>query len=58
MTTFAELGLSGPILDALKHLGYEQPTLSRQFGASYEAYRRAVPAWWPRWRPWRPDHDE
>ena len=39
-------------------LGYEQPTLRRQFGASYEAYRRAVPAWWPRWRPWRPDHDE
>lgn len=29
-------------------LGYEQPALSRQFGASYEAYRRAVPAWWPR----------
>ena len=38
-------------------LGYEQPTLSRQFGASYEAYRRAVPAWWPRWRPWHPDYD-
>jgi ATP-dependent RNA helicase DeaD len=26
MTTFAELGLSKPILDALGHLGYEQPT--------------------------------
>ena len=39
-------------------LGYEQPTLSRQFGASYEAYRQAVPAWWPRWRPWRPDYGE
>lgn len=36
-------------------LGYEQPTLQRQFGASYDAYRRAVPAWWPRLRPWRPD---
>jgi protein-S-isoprenylcysteine O-methyltransferase Ste14 len=36
-------------------LGYEQPTLQRQFGASYEAYRRAVPAWWPRLRPWRPE---
>jgi protein-S-isoprenylcysteine O-methyltransferase Ste14 len=32
--------------------GYEQPTLLRQFGDSYEAYRRAVPAWWPRLRPW------
>jgi protein-S-isoprenylcysteine O-methyltransferase Ste14 len=28
--------------------GYEEPTLSRQFGAQYEAYRRAVPGWWPR----------
>ena len=24
------------------------PTLAGQFGAQYEAYRRAVPAWWPR----------
>lgn len=31
---------------------YEEPTLSRQFGADYDAYRRAVPAWWPRWHPW------
>jgi hypothetical protein len=31
---------------------YEEPTLMRQFGAEYEAYRRAVPGWWPRWRPW------
>jgi protein-S-isoprenylcysteine O-methyltransferase Ste14 len=35
-------------------LGYEQPSLQRQFGAQYEAYRRAVPGWWPRRRPWRP----
>ena len=35
-------------------LGYEQPTLQRQFGPQYEAYRRAVPAWWPRRHPWRP----
>ena len=32
---------------------YEEPALSRRFGARYEAYRRAVPAWWPRLRPWR-----
>jgi protein-S-isoprenylcysteine O-methyltransferase Ste14 len=31
---------------------YEEPTLARQFGARYEAYRRAVPGWWPRRRPW------
>jgi protein-S-isoprenylcysteine O-methyltransferase Ste14 len=39
-------------------LGYEQPMLRRQFGSSYEAYRRAVPAWWPRLRPWHPEDDE
>ena len=33
---------------------YEEPTLARRYGAQYEAYRRAVPAWWPRLRPWKP----
>jgi protein-S-isoprenylcysteine O-methyltransferase Ste14 len=28
--------------------GYEEPTLTRQFGAEYLAYKRAVPGWWPR----------
>ena len=32
---------------------YEEPTLRRQFGQQYEAYRRAVPAWWPRREPWK-----
>jgi protein-S-isoprenylcysteine O-methyltransferase Ste14 len=32
--------------------GYEQPALARRFGSQYEAYRRAVPAWWPRRTPW------
>jgi protein-S-isoprenylcysteine O-methyltransferase Ste14 len=34
---------------------YEEPTLARQFGAEYEAYRRAVPAWLPRRQPWSPN---
>ena len=33
--------------------GYEEPTLERRFGAEYEEYRRAVPGWLPRLRPWR-----
>jgi protein-S-isoprenylcysteine O-methyltransferase Ste14 len=33
---------------------YEEPALRRRFGASYEAYREAVPGWWPRRRPWEP----
>jgi protein-S-isoprenylcysteine O-methyltransferase Ste14 len=33
---------------------YEEPALLWRFGAEYEAYRRAVPAWWPRRHAWRP----
>lgn len=28
---------------------YEEPTLTRTFGAAYEAYCREVRRWWPRW---------
>ena len=37
---------------------YEEPALTRRFGADYEAYRRAVPAWWPRLRPWEPGESD
>jgi protein-S-isoprenylcysteine O-methyltransferase Ste14 len=30
---------------------YEEPTLARTYGAEYEAYRQAVPGWWPRLTP-------
>ena len=36
---------------------YEEPALARQFGAQYQAYRRSVPAWWPRTRSWRPGEE-
>jgi protein-S-isoprenylcysteine O-methyltransferase Ste14 len=35
--------------------GYEEPTLRRTFGDEYDAYRSAVPGWWPRIHPWLPD---
>src|SRR4051812_16700225 len=28
--------------------GYEEPPLADTFGAEYDAYRAAVPGWWPR----------
>jgi protein-S-isoprenylcysteine O-methyltransferase Ste14 len=34
---------------------YEEPTLQATFGDAYETYRRAVPGWWPRLRPWTPE---
>jgi protein-S-isoprenylcysteine O-methyltransferase Ste14 len=35
-------------------IGYEEPTLRRQFGASYDAYTGQVGRWIPRLRPSRP----
>jgi protein-S-isoprenylcysteine O-methyltransferase Ste14 len=34
---------------------YEEPALQRRYGAQYETYRLAVPAWVPRLRPWKPE---
>jgi protein-S-isoprenylcysteine O-methyltransferase Ste14 len=42
----------GAVVFCFVHL-YEEPTLTEQFGASYNAYRSAVPGWLPRLRPWR-----
>jgi protein-S-isoprenylcysteine O-methyltransferase Ste14 len=42
-------GLVAAAVAAFVHL-YEEPTLSRRYGAEYDAYRRAVPRWLPRLR--------
>lgn len=34
-------------------MAYEEPTLRRQFGSSYDDYSANVPRWWPRMTPWR-----
>ena len=46
----AYAGLFAAIVFGFVHL-YEEPTLSAQFGSSYDAYRRAVPGWIPRLHP-------
>jgi protein-S-isoprenylcysteine O-methyltransferase Ste14 len=33
---------------------YEEPHLAKAFGEDYAEYRRNVPGWWPRLRPWHP----
>jgi len=38
-------------------LFYEEPALRSKFGKEYEDYCRNVRRWWPRLRPWKPDHD-
>jgi protein-S-isoprenylcysteine O-methyltransferase Ste14 len=35
-------------------LAYEEPTLRKKFGASYQEYCQAVPRWIPRLTPWSP----
>jgi protein-S-isoprenylcysteine O-methyltransferase Ste14 len=43
---------------ALNHFYFiisEEPGLIRRFGAEYETYKRNVPRWLPRLRPWKPD---
>lgn len=45
------------VVAAFVHL-YEEPTLSRQFGEEYEAYRRAVPRWLPRREPWNAEQTD
>jgi protein-S-isoprenylcysteine O-methyltransferase Ste14 len=36
---------------------YEEPILTRKFGAEYRAYLRAVPAWIPRLHAWTPGEE-
>lgn len=50
----------GALLWAGFHLfvvGYEEPALRRRFGSSYDAFRRSVPRWIPRMRPWRAERE-
>jgi protein-S-isoprenylcysteine O-methyltransferase Ste14 len=56
---FVGEGIGTPVTVAVVAfvLGYERPTLTRTFGNEYTTYRRAVPGWWPRLTPWRPEPD-
>ena len=50
------LALYGAVMWAGFHafvLGYEEPTLRRQFPQDYAAFTAAVPRWIPRLTPWR-----
>ncbi|MEU8796057.1 isoprenylcysteine carboxylmethyltransferase family protein [Spirillospora sp. NPDC048819] len=47
-------GLAAWTVNAAFVRWYEEPALSRRFGAEYDAYRTSVPAWLPRLRPWAP----
>jgi protein-S-isoprenylcysteine O-methyltransferase Ste14 len=47
------VGLYGAFCISVAHLFvvfYEEPTLHRQFGGSYDEYRRNVPRWIPKFR--------
>ena len=54
---FAALGVGAVPVVAFVRL-YEEPALTRKFGAAYEEYRQNVPRWLPRLTPWRPESPE
>lgn len=41
------------VLNTLYFIFSEEPGLERRFGGAYVEYRRHVPRWLPRLRPWR-----
>ena len=43
--------VAGAVMAAFVHW-HEEPVLAARFGRDYDDYRRAVPAWRPRLRPW------
>jgi protein-S-isoprenylcysteine O-methyltransferase Ste14 len=43
--------VAAAVVSFVRH--YEEPLLAQRYGADYEAYRRAVPGWFPRLTPWR-----
>ena len=51
---FVALGVGAVPVVAFVRL-YEEPALTRKFGAAYEQYRHNVPRWLPRLTPWRPE---
>ena len=53
MVVLPAMLVSGPVVAFVRL--YEEPALTRKFGAAYEEYRRNVPRWLPRLTPWRPE---
>jgi protein-S-isoprenylcysteine O-methyltransferase Ste14 len=51
---FVALGVGAVPVVAFVRL-YEEPALTRKFGAAFEQYRHNVPRWLPRLTPWRPE---
>lgn len=49
---FAYLVIVGVAMEAFVR-AYEEPTLRRTYGATYDEFCAAVPRWWPRLTPWR-----
>lgn len=42
------------IINTVYFILSEEPGLKKRFGEEYEEYKRNVPRWIPRWKPWKP----
>ncbi len=42
------------LLNTVNFIFSEEPGLEKRFGEEYRDYKRNVPRWLPRWKPWKP----
>ncbi len=42
------------LLNTVYFIFSEEPGLEKRFGEEYREYKRNVPRWLPRWKPWKP----
>ncbi len=42
------------LLNTVYFIFSEEPGLEKRFGEEYRDYKRNVPRWLPRWKPWKP----
>ena len=42
------------VINSLYFIFSEEPGLEKRFGEAYREYKKNVPRWIPRWKPWDP----
>jgi protein-S-isoprenylcysteine O-methyltransferase Ste14 len=47
----------GFVINAIWFIIYEEPNLEKKFGDEYREYKRNVPRWIPRLKPYTPESD-
>ena len=45
------------VINSIYFVYSEEPGLEKRFGAEYRGYKKNVPRWLPRWKPWEPGQE-